>query len=132
MKRTIALGASLLCAVALLAAAAAPASGAAPPPGKGLVDFGTYTCGGGVGDVDLVGPRGFKAASGWAITGETADHLTLLSLVITGTDFDGNPIDVSHTYGKKSAMTTFTCTQHFTEGTASVDITLVEGLVPSQ
>ncbi|HSC87645.1 MAG TPA: hypothetical protein VLC09_10260 [Polyangiaceae bacterium] len=131
MKRTITRGASFLCAVALLAAAATPASGAAPPPGKGLVDFGTFTCGG-LGDVDLVGPRGLKAASGWTITGETAEHISLLSLEITGIDFDGNPIDIEQTYGKKSAMTTFTCTQHFEEDGAIVDVTAVAGLVPSQ
>jgi hypothetical protein len=131
MQRTIARGASFLCAVALLAAVATPASAAAPPQGQGLVDFGTYTCGG-LGDVDLVGPRGLKAASGWTITGETAEHISLLSLKIIGTDFDGNPFDIEQTYGKKSALTTFTCTQHFEEDGAIVDVTAVAGVVPPQ
>ena len=89
MQRTIARGASFLCAVALLAAAATPASAAGPPPGKGLATFGTYTCDG-LGEVDLVGPSGDKAASVYTTTGE---HLNLLSLEITGT-FEGNPVDI--------------------------------------
>ena len=83
-------------------------------------------------DVDLVGPRGLKAASGWTITGETAEHISLLSLKIIGTDFDGNPFDIEQTYGKKSALTTFTCTQHFEEDGAIVDVTAVAGVVPPQ
>jgi hypothetical protein len=127
MQHTIARGASLLCAVALLAAAATPASAAEPPPGKGLVGFGTYTCDG-LGEVDLVGPRGDKAASTYTSTGE---HLNLISLEITGT-FEGNPIDFSKIYGQKSALTTFTCTQHFEEDQTIIDVTLVVGLVPPQ
>lgn len=128
MQRTIARGASFLCAVALLAAVATPASAAGPPPGKGLVTFGTYTCGDGLGEVDLVGPSGDKAASVYTTTGE---HLNLLSLEITGT-FEGNPVDISKTYGQKSALTTFTCTQHFEEDQNIIDVTLVVGLVPPE
>ena len=128
MQRTIARGASFLCAVALLAAVATPASAAGPPPGKGLATFGTYTCGDGLGEVDLVGPSGDKAASVYTTTGE---HLNLLSLEITGT-FDGNPVDISKTYGQKSALTTFTCTQHFEEDQNIIDVTLVVGLVPPE
>jgi hypothetical protein len=125
MKRTIALAASSLCVVALLAAAATPASAAGPPPGQGLVGFGTYSCDG-LGEVDLVGPRGDKAASTYTSTGE---HLNLLSLEITGT-FEGNPVDFSKTYGQKSGLTPFTCTQHFEEDQTIIDVTLVVGLVP--
>lgn len=128
MQRTIARGASFLCAVALLAAVATPASAAGPPPGKGLATFGTYTCGDGLGEVDLVGPSGDKAASVYTTTGE---HLNLLSLEITGT-FEGNPVDISKTYGQKSALTTFTCTQHFEEDQNIIDVTLVVGLVPPE
>ncbi len=128
MQRTVGLGASFLCAVALLAAAATPASAAGPPPGQGLVGFGTWTCDG-LGEVDLVGPRGDKAASVYTSTGEL---LNLLSLDITGTDLDGNPIDFSKIYGQKSGLTAFTCTQHFEEGQANTDLTLVVGLVPPQ
>lgn len=127
MKRTIAVAVSSLCAVVLLAAAATPASAAAPP-GKGLVDFGTFTCEG-FGDVTVIGPRGPKAAAAFTPTGE---HIVLISLEITGTDFDGNPIDFSKTYGQRSALTAITCTQHFEEGQANVDITAVVGLVPPQ
>ena len=128
MQRTIARGASFLCAVALLAAVATPASAAGPPPGKGLATFGTYTCGDGLGEVDLVGPSGDKAASVYTTTGE---HLNLLSLEIIGT-FEGNPVDISKTYGQKSALTTFTCTQHFEEDQNIIDVTLVVGLVPPE
>ena len=131
MQRQIARGASFLCAVALLAAAATPTSAAGPPPGQGLVGFGIWTCDG-LGEVDLVGPRGDKAASVYATTATTGEHLNLLSLEITGTDLDGNPFDFSKTYGQKSALTTFTCTQHFEEGQAISDGTLVVGLVPPE
>ena len=125
MKRTIALAVSSLCAVALLVAAAAPAS-AAVPQGKGLVDFGTFTCEG-IGEVSVFGPRGAKAASSFTTAGQ---HVVLTSLEITGTDFDGNPVDFSKTYGKRSGLTPFTCTQHFEEGAAIIDITAVVALVP--
>jgi hypothetical protein len=126
MQRTIARGALFLCAVALSAAAATPTS-AAGPPGRGLATFGTYTCDG-LGDVDLVGPSGDKAASVYTTTGE---HLNLLSLEITGT-FEGGPFEFSKTYGQKSALTTFTCTQHFEDPEAQtiIDVTLLVGLVP--
>jgi hypothetical protein len=125
MQRTIARGASFLCAVALSAAAATPASAAGPPAGKGLATFGTYTCDG-LGEVDLVGPSGDKAASIYTTAG---DHLNLLSLEITGT-FEGAPFEFSKTYGQKSALTSFKCTQHFEEDQTNIDVTLVVGLVP--
>jgi hypothetical protein len=129
MKRRIRIAAaSLMVAAGLSVAVAAPASAAGPPPGKGLATFGTFTCGGGLGEVDLVGPSGDKAASVYTTTGE---HLNLLSLEITGT-FEGNPVDISKTYGQKSALTTFTCTQHFEEDQNIIDVTLVVGLVPPQ
>jgi hypothetical protein len=127
MKHTIVRGASCLCAVALLAAAATPASAAGSPRGQGLATFGTYTCDG-LGEVDLVGPRGEKAASVYTTTGE---HLNLLSLDITGT-FEGNPFEFSKTYGKKSGLTRFTCTQHFAEDETIIDVILVVGLVPPE
>jgi hypothetical protein len=126
MRRKMALAASSLCAVALLAAAVSPASAA--PQGNGLVEFGTFTCEG-LGDVDVFGPRGPKAASTFATTGQ---HVVLFSLEITGTDGEGNPIDFSKTYGKRSGLTAFTCTQHFEDGQANVDITAVVGLVPPE
>jgi|SRR4029450_12930432 hypothetical protein len=121
-------GALLLCAVTLLAVAATSASAAGPPPGQGLATFGTFTCGGGLGEVDLVGPSGDNAASVYTTTGE---HLNLLSLEITGT-FEGNPVDISKIYGQKSGLTTFTCTQHFEEDQNVIDVTLVVGLVPPE
>jgi hypothetical protein len=127
MQRTIARGALVLSAVALLAAAATPASAAGPPAGKGLATFGTYTCDG-LGEVDLVGPSGEKAASVYTTAGE---HFNLLSLEITGT-FDDQPFDFSKTYGRKSALTAFTCTQHFEDDHSSIDVTLVAGLVPPE
>src|SRR5918994_2109834 len=124
MKRKMALAASSLCAVALLAAAATPAPAAAPP-GKGLVEFGTFTCEG-LGEVSVFGPRGPKAASSFATTGE---HVVLLSLEITGTDpVTGEPIDFSKTYGTGAGLTPVTCTQDFDGGSA----TAVVALVPPQ
>lgn len=115
MKRTIARAVSSVCAVVLLAAAASPASAAAPP-GQGLVEFGTFKCEG-LGEVELFGARGFKASS---VFTTTSQHLTLISLDISGA------FEFSKTYGQKSGLTTFTCTQ--SEG--GVDITSVVGLVP--
>src|SRR5262245_34457031 len=106
MKTIRIAAATLVVAAGLVGAVVASASAAGPPAGKGLVPFGTYTCGGGLGDVDLVGPRGDKAASVYTSTGE---HLNLLSLRIVGS-FEGNDIDISKTYGRKSALTTFSCT----------------------
>ena len=125
MQRTIARGALCLGVVALLAAAATPASAAGAPPGHGLNMFGTYTCEG-LGVVDLVGPRGDKAASVFTTTGE---HFNGLSLDVSGI-FDGSPFAFSKTYGQKSGLTTFTCTQHFEGDNAIVDVTLVVGIVP--
>ena len=127
MKRRIRIAAaSLMVAAGLIVAVAAPASAAGPPPGQGLVHFGPYQCGD-LGEVQLFGPRGFKASSVFTDTGE---HLTLLSLEITGIDVDGNPFHSSKTYGQKSGLMTFTCTQHFEDGPAFSDAKVVVGLVP--
>ena len=127
MRRRIrVVAASLMVAAGLITAVAAPASAAGPPPGQGLVHFGPYQCEG-LGEVQLFGPRGFKAASSFTETGE---HLNLLSLEVVGTDVDGNHFDVSKTYGQKSGLTTFTCTQHFEDGQAISDATVIVGLVP--
>jgi hypothetical protein len=125
MKRRNAL-AGALCSVALFAATAAPASAA--PQGKGLVDFGTFTCEG-FGEVSVFGPRGEKAASSFTTAGQ---HVVTLSLEITATDPEGNPFEFSKTYGEKSGLTSFTCTQHFEEGGFTGDVTAVVGLVPPQ
>src|SRR5215475_14525281 len=103
-QHRIARGASFLCAVALLAIVATPASAAGPPPGKGLVNFGPYTCEG-FGEVEIVGPRGEKAASGYETT--TGEHLISFSLDLTGT-FEGEPVNFSKTYGHRSGLTMLT------------------------
>ena len=61
---------SLFAALALtvFVAAAAPDS-ANVPKGQGLVDFGVFNCEG-IGEVSVFGPRGPKAASSFATTGE--------------------------------------------------------------
>ena len=127
MQRTIARGVSFLCVVALLAVAAAPASAAEPPPGHGLFNFGTWTCEG-LGEVELVGPSGKQAASGYTATGE---HIISFSLDIHGT-FEGETLDFSKTYGRRAPMTPFTCIQradHPEEGT-DLTLTLVVGVAP--
>jgi len=121
MKSRIAL-ASALCSAVLLAVAAVPASAAAPK-GNGLVDFGTFTCEG-IGEVSVFGPRG-NGATAFTTAGQ---HVVLLSLEITGTDPEGNPIDFSKTFGQKSALTPITCTQPFEGGNS----TAVVALVPPQ
>ena len=127
MQRTIARGVSFLGAVALLAVAATPASAAGPPPGQGLVSFGTWTCDG-LGPVELVGPRGDKAASGYTANGE---HLISFSLDVHGT-FEGDAVDFSKTYGQKSPLTPFTCTLHIVDVDTDITSTLVVGLAPPQ
>jgi hypothetical protein len=67
----------------------------------------------------LFGPSGFQAASVFTTTGQ---HLTLLSLDISGA------FEFSKTYGQKSGLTTFTCTQ----SEAGVNATSVVGLVPPE
>ena len=64
MRRIRIAAASMVVAAGLVAAVAAPASAAGPPPGQGLVSFGTWNCDG-LGPVELFGPRGDKAASGY-------------------------------------------------------------------
>ena len=108
MQRTIARGALFLCAVGFLAAAATPASAAGPPPGTDWPRSGltTATASGRSTWSDQAVTRPLRS------TRPPASTSTLLSLDITGT-FDGNPFDFSKTYGQKSGLTTFTCTQHF-------------------
>ena len=129
MRRIRIAAASMVVAAGLVGAVAAPASAAAPPPGQGLVGFGTWTCDG-LGEVELVGPRGDKAASGYTATGE---HIISFSLDIHGT-FEGESVDFSKTYGQRSALTPFTCIQHVEDDQANTDITLtlVVGLAPPQ
>ena len=122
MRRIRIAAASMVVAAGLVAAVAAPASAAGPPPGKGLVSFGTWNCDG-LGPVELVGPRGDKAASGYT----AGMHEISFSLDVHGI-FEGETIDFSKTYGQKSALTPFTCT--FVDG--DVTTTLVVGLVPPQ
>ena len=106
-----------------------PASAAGLPPGQGFVSFGTWTCDG-LGEVELVGPRGDKAASGYTANGE---HLISFSLDVHGT-FEGESVDFSKTYGQKSALTPFTCIQHAEDAQTNTDITLtlVVGLAPPE
>ena len=122
MRRIRIAAASMMVAAGLVAAVAAPASAAGPPPGKGLVSFGTWNCDG-LGEVELVGPRGEKAASGYM----AGMHEISFSLDVHGI-FEGETIDFSKTYGQKSALTPFTCTVVDTD----VTTTLVVGLVPPQ
>ena len=128
MKRRIRIAAaSLMVAAGLIVAVAAPASAAEPPPGQGLVSFGTLTCDG-FGPVEVVGPRGDKAASGYTATGE---HLISFSLDVHGT-FEGDAVDFSKTYGQKSALTPFTCTQHVVDVDTDITLTVIVGLAPPQ
>ena len=126
MRRIRIAAASMVVAAGLVAAVAAPASAAEPPPGKGLVSFGTWTCDG-LGDVELVGPRGEKAASGYT----AGMHEISFSLDVHGT-FEGDAVDFSKTYGQKSALTPFTCTQHVVDVDTDITLTLVVGLAPPQ
>jgi hypothetical protein len=93
-----------------------------------LVSFGTWTCDG-LGDVELVGPRGDKAASGYITA--TGQHEISFSLDVHGT-FEGESVDFSKTYGQKSALTPITCTQHVVDVDTDITLTLVVGLAPPQ
>ena len=128
MRRIRIAAASMAVAAGLIAAVAAPASAAGLPPGQGLVSFGTWNCDG-LGDVELVGPRGEKAASGYITA--TGEHLISFSLDVHGT-FEGELVDFSKTYGQKSALTPFTCTVHEVDVDTDITTTLVVGLVPPQ
>ena len=126
MRRIRIAAASMVVAAGLIAAVAAPASAAGPPPGQGLVSFGTWTCDG-LGPVELVGPRGEKAASGYT----AGMHEISFSLDVHGI-FEGDAVDFSKTYGQKSALTPFTCTLQIVDVDTDVTTTLVVGLVPPQ
>ena len=130
MRRIRIAAASMVVAAGLVAAVAAPASAAGPPPGQGLVSFGTWNCDG-LGPVELVGPRGDKAASGYITA--TGQHEISFSLDVHGT-FEGELVDFSKTYGQRSALTPFTCIQHVVDVDVGTDITLtlVAGFVPPQ
>ena len=126
MRRIRIAAASMVVAAGFIAAVAAPALAAGPPPGQGLVSFGTWTCDG-LGDVELVGPRGDKAASGYIA--ETGQHEISFSLDVHGT-FEGESVDFSKTYGQRSALTPVTCIQHVVDVDTDITLTLVVGLVP--
>jgi hypothetical protein len=111
-------------ALAVLAAAAGPSS-ANVPKGHGLVQLGVVTCEG-IGEVSIVGPRGEASTTLFTTTGQ---HGVLVSFTVTGTE-DGEPFFFSETFGQKVGLTTVTCTQHFEEDGATVDITAVVALVP--
>ena len=126
MRRRIRLVGAMLFAVALIAVAAAPAS-ARIPGAKGLVSFGKLTCEGGIGPVEVIGPRGPKAASGYLlISRETTVHVVSTQLTVTFDPVDGDPEIFSKSYGNKTAMTAFTCTQEFgdEEGTGLLEVTV--------
>jgi hypothetical protein len=115
-------------ALALLLLGAAPAW-AHLPPGQGLVSFGPVSCEG-LGTVEVFGPRGEGAATGFAETGE---HVVVKSLSGTFTDLQGNVFSFTKSFGAKAGLTTFTCTQHIEEpGEGTGDLTVVVATVPPQ
>ena len=123
-RRLAALGTCLSGAALLVALAPAPAS-AASPPGKGLVDFGVFTCEG-IGDVSIVAPRAGEAAAGFTSTGDTE-----VSVSLSGTaTFEGETFEFSKTYGEKAGLESFTCTQHYEDENIVSDLTLVVATVP--
>ena len=123
MKRWI-LGAAT--AVGLFALAAAPA-GANVPQGQGLISFGTVSCEG-IGDVDVFGPSGQGAATAFTTSGQ---QVVVQMFTQTFVDTEGNLFFFSKTFGVKSGLTTFTCTQHVeAPGEGTSDITAVVALVP--
>jgi len=129
MKRWIALAGTTLCMAAMIAVAAGPASADAPA-GNGLVSFGTATCDG-IGEVELIGPRGVSANSGYLVVGEDARHVMLTQLEGTITDLEGNVIDsFSQSFGAKVPYSTFTCTQEFEEPGAHGELTITIAFVP--
>jgi hypothetical protein len=113
-------------ALALLALAASPA-GADVPQGQGLISFGTVSCEG-IGDVDVFGPSGEGASTSFTTSGQ---HVAIQTFTQTFVDTEGTVFFFSKTFGVKSGLTTFTCTQHVeVPGLGTSDITAVVALVP--
>jgi hypothetical protein len=112
----------------LLAITAGPAVANAPR-GQGLVSLGDYNCEG-FGTVSVFGPRGNDAPTAFTTDGQ---HVVAVSISATFTDLEGNVFTFSKSFGAKTGLTTFTCTQHFEEpGEGSGDVTVVVALVPPQ
>jgi hypothetical protein len=123
MKRRIVGGALGL---TILALTALPA-GAKVPQGQGLVSFGEVECEG-LGTVSVFGPRAEGAATAFATSGE---HVVLQSFDVTFTDTEGAITTLfSQTFGTKSGLTTFVCTQHFEEPGGTGEITAIVAIVP--
>ena len=126
MRRTI-----VVLAVAVLAALTLGAGGAGAnvPGGNGLVGFGTFQCGG-LGDIDVLGPRPPQVPAGFTSSG---DKFVMLSLNVVFTDPSGTVSTVSKTWGAKAGLETVTCSQHFGDpGEGSGDATAVIALVSPQ
>ena len=111
MKRRIILAGTTMCVVVITALAAGPSS-AGTPPGNGLASFGTVTCDG-IGEAELVGPRGPKAGSGYLVIGEEAHHVLATHLEVAFTDLEGTTTVVEKSFGRKVPYEPFTCTQEF-------------------
>jgi hypothetical protein len=125
MRRTIVLFAAL--APLMLGVGSAAAN---VPGGNGLVSFGTFQCGGGLGEVEVVGPAPPQVPAGFTSGGE---KFVMLSLSVVFTDTSGNESTLTKTWGAKPGLDAITCTQHFEEpGEGSGDATAVIALVPPQ
>ena len=123
MKGWIALSAMLF-TVALIAVAAVPAS-ASVPGGQGLGIFGVFDCGAPLGEVEVFGAPAVSAANAYLIDPEgNGPHV-----VATRFEFKSaaGVVLFEKNFGKKTGLTTFTCTQR---GDLGDVFTLTVAIVP--
>jgi hypothetical protein len=107
-RRWITLVSAMLCSAAVIAVAAVPAS-ASVPGGQGLGIFGLFDCGERLGVVEVYGAPAVEAANAYLLdTDGDGPHV-----VATRFEFKsaGGEVFFEKNFGKKTGLTTFTCTQ---------------------
>lgn len=122
MKGWIAL--SAMCTVALTAVAAVPAP-AHVPGGQGLTSFGLADCGEPLRVVEIFGPPAEPAPTGYPIDAEgSGPHVVATRFELRSA---GGEVLFSKSFGKKTGLTTFNCTQTGERGDV---FTLTVAVVP--
>jgi hypothetical protein len=107
-RRWIALVSAMLCSGAVIAVAAVPAS-ARVPGGQGLGIFGLFDCGDPLGEVEVFGAPAVEAANAYLIDTEgTGPHVVATRYELKSA---AGEVFFEKNFGKKTGLTTFTCTQ---------------------
>jgi hypothetical protein len=124
-RRWIALVSAMLCSAAVIAVAAVPAS-ARVPGGQGLGIFGLFDCGDPLGEVEVFGAPAVEAANAYLIDTEgTGPHVVATRFELKSA---AGEVFFEKNFGKKTGLTTFTCTQ---TGDLGDVFTLTVAVVPS-